>query len=458
MPKDEGAGVMISGFQSREFGFGLEMTAEDLRRVNEAREGQNYTDELAAKAVNKGSAAKPKLDHSPFVETFQYGASAEGYWTYDRMVLQVEDVVDCLKVLYPEYGFIFMFDHSCGHDRSQENGLNARRMKAGFGGKQPKMRNTIIREEEGYLGNHARTLQPGDVQEMVWPEFENDEDYDGTTGPYWMTAEERKANRKTVYGEVQHGVDKTVDELIRELFVDKNVRVKGLKARVQEEATKHGISLTKDVRTVLVKGWQGEPKGLLQVLWERGFIDQSKPRRYYSMKGTKDDANIIRPDSCLVKMMEACTDFEEEQTLLQKMVESMSDRPGQFSLDRSPKCHCELAGEGIEYAWGCSKNWYRNQTMSEKKGKKNFLALVQRSISREQLTTVRIRKFSRRARQYICAYRAMQCENNDNASLAIDPEMLPRVEKILKEFRAHRCALDFDHKFCKAVQDDDNNN
>ena len=52
----------------------------------------------------------------------------------------------------------------------------------------------------------------------------------------------------------------------------------------------------------------------------------------------------------------------------------------------------------------------------------------------------------------------MQCENNDNASLAIDPEMLPRVEKVLKEFRAHRCALDFDHKFCKAVQDEDNNN
>ena len=150
--------------------------------------------------------------------------------------------------------------------------------------------------------------------------------------------------------------------------------------------------------------------------------------------------------------------FEEEQTLLQKMVEKMSNRPGQFFLDRSPKCHCELAGEGIEYAWGCSKNWYRDQPMSEKKGKKNFIALVQRAISQEQLTTVRIRKFSRRARQYICAYRAMQHENNDNASLAIDPEMLPRVEKVLKEFRAHRCALDFDHKFCKAIQDEDNNN
>lgn len=31
MPKDDGAGVMISGFQSREFGFGLEMSVDDLR-------------------------------------------------------------------------------------------------------------------------------------------------------------------------------------------------------------------------------------------------------------------------------------------------------------------------------------------------------------------------------------------------------------------------------------------
>ena len=50
----------------------------------------------------------------------------------------------------------------------------------------------------------------------------------------------------------------------------------------------------------------------------------------------------------------------------------------------------------------------------------------------------------------------MKTNNNDN--LAIDPDMLPRVEKVLKEFRAHRCALDFDHKFCKAIQDEDNNN
>ena len=46
MPKDDGAGVMTSAFTCRELGWGLEMTEDELRRVNEAREGQNYTDEL----------------------------------------------------------------------------------------------------------------------------------------------------------------------------------------------------------------------------------------------------------------------------------------------------------------------------------------------------------------------------------------------------------------------------
>ena len=44
--------------------------------------------------------------------------------------------------------------------------------------------------------------------------------------------------------------------------------------------------------------------------------------------------------------------------------------------DRTPKCHCELAGEGIEYAWGCAKNHYHQQPLKHKKGKENFRQTV----------------------------------------------------------------------------------
>ncbi len=35
VPKDEGAGLMISAFQSCEFGFGMQLSPEELQKVNE---------------------------------------------------------------------------------------------------------------------------------------------------------------------------------------------------------------------------------------------------------------------------------------------------------------------------------------------------------------------------------------------------------------------------------------
>jgi hypothetical protein len=58
-------------------------------------------------------------------------------------------------------------------------------------------------------------------------------------------------------------------------------------------------------------------------------------------------------------------DFEEEESLLQSMWCSMG-----VIINRTPKCHCEFAGEGIEYSWGCSKNEYWGKPINEN-GKKN---------------------------------------------------------------------------------------
>ncbi len=44
---------------------------------------------------------KKQLISSPFIVEFEYGANLEGYWSYDHMVLQMEDCIDVLKLLYP---------------------------------------------------------------------------------------------------------------------------------------------------------------------------------------------------------------------------------------------------------------------------------------------------------------------------------------------------------------------
>ncbi len=76
--------------------------------------------------------------------------------------------MDCLKVLFPQFQYLFLFDHSCGHDRQREDGLNVENMSKNFGDKQSFMHNTLIKESHGYLGPYPKMHNPGDVQHMVF--------------------------------------------------------------------------------------------------------------------------------------------------------------------------------------------------------------------------------------------------------------------------------------------------
>ena len=129
-------------------------------------------------------------------------------------------------------------------------------------------------------------------------------------------------------------------------------------------------------------------------------------------------------------------------------------------IDRTPKCHCELAGEGVKYAWGCAKNHYRRQPLKDKRGKENFRQTVRKCFSRDILTIEWVRMFSQCARAYILAYHMIRQEQlTDSASTMTDlnSTVSPvKVEKVLKTFKTHRCAMDFDSTFCRAVFNGEN--
>ena len=90
----------------------------------------------------------------------------------------------------------------------------------------------------------------------------------------------------------------------------------------------------------------GKPKGMLQVLWERGHIDETHLKQY-TVNGKKDAYGVIDLSTSLKNIVASCTDFAEEESLLQ----SMGRRMG-VAIDRTPKCHAEITGEGIEYPLG----------------------------------------------------------------------------------------------------------
>jgi hypothetical protein len=438
LPKTDGFSLMLSALQSRETGFGVSVSRIQLDEINEARRSQNYVDVDAAIAIH-GTAAKNDLKDSPFVVYFELGANNEGYWTYNHMAVQFEDCVDCLKVIYPQFEFAFLFDHSQGHAKKLKNGLDAYSMNKGYGGAQPRMRESIIKEEDGYLGMNQRTLTVGDTQTFIFQPGDN--------GPFWMTVEERELNRHDRTLPPTPG-NQTRNKTIQELKIDLaalNVvlseRRKYRLAELQQIATNHNID-TKIQKTRVKKGWEGQPKGLLQVLWERGWIDEGQLEKYTMEPATDDDGEVLEgaEDWSLKCLMASCLDFAEEMTALQHVGSELG-----VSVIITPKFHAELAGEGIEYSWGVTKGVYRRKPLQSKRSKESFKGLVQQCTSRDILTTKTVRKLSRRARAYICAYYALyesKCMGDDIPTLT-----LPLIERLVKAFKTHRAAIDFDSGF-----------
>ena len=80
------------------------------------------------------NVGKEELKESPFIKYFEFGMDNEGYWGCSHMVTQLEDCVDCVKVMYPQFDFIFLFDHSSGHSKKRIGGLDASSMNKEFGG------------------------------------------------------------------------------------------------------------------------------------------------------------------------------------------------------------------------------------------------------------------------------------------------------------------------------------
>ena len=86
------------------------------------------------------------------------------------------------------------------------------------------------------------------------------------------------------------------------------------------------------------------------------------------------------------------------------------------TVDRTPKCHPELAGEGIEYAWGAAKLYYQKQPLKDKRNKSVYEELVKRSLSNQILSLQFMRQFSRRAHRYILAYRSLLSKRRDDTT------------------------------------------
>jgi hypothetical protein len=155
-----------------------------------------------------------------------------------------------------------------------------------------------------------------------------------------------------------------------------------------------------------------------------------------------DDAGLIVKEYSLGNLLEACTDFANEKTQLEYVCCCLG-----VKVVITTKYHAEYAGEGIEYSWGAAKAIYRRYPLYSKKGKGNFLGLVSKCISQDVLTTDLIRKFSRRARNYMLTYKSLEFVGDDGDRQNMNTISHSRIENLQKSVACHRAALDFDTGF-----------
>jgi len=454
--KGDGVGRMVSGMQSYAFGYGLSISDDDLMRINALRNGEMYADVEAASEL-QGDAAKKPLTGSPFSMLFDYGKGKGGYWGYRHMICQLEDCIDCLRILYPgtngdkfQFEFVFEFDHSAGHSKSRPDGLSASPLNIGYGGKQPKMRDTTITDAETELGDCIeRTLNVGDVQSFV---FQEDDPppiidlmapkADRVTGPPKWTA--------------KSAAELTVELKARGLFDLAVGKADEIKAKAQNV----GIALRKS-EAPIKEGYVGKAKGLKQIVWERGFWSAKELR---TKGAVKEEEMRLRLASCF--------DFATERSQMQWIAERIGVR-----VVMTPKAHPELAGQGIEYSWGYAKLCFRkiNTARSAKEKAQQLVANVlaaTSTVGAQSLNIERVRKFVRKARDYKVVYRehfkalqlmeeeaqdattngaetAAEKEERTQKIKAFRKHHYVKIEKQVRHVKAHRAAVDIDTKFIR---------
>jgi hypothetical protein len=108
----------------------------------------------------------------------------------------------------------------------------------------------------------------------------------------------------------------------------------------------------------------GESKGDAAHFMGDGWIDENNLAKY-TVSGRNNYLSVIDTDTRVKHLLRLCWDFEEEESLLQ----SQGGHLG-ITVDWMPKCHYELAVEGIDFSWGCAKSIYWQQRVSEKRKKK----------------------------------------------------------------------------------------
>jgi hypothetical protein len=141
--------------------------------------------------------------------------------------------------------------------------------------------------------------------------------------------------------------------------------------------------------------YPGEPKGIMQVLNERGLFNPALRLDCDNCqkKLSDDPGRHLRTDCCHRRVIATQPDFLAQRPAIQEVIENAG-----HLCDFYPKFHCEL--NYIEMFWGAAKRFARENCSYNAESLRQVVPLALDSVS-----LLMIRRFSRKSFRYMDAYR-----------------------------------------------------
>jgi hypothetical protein len=437
-PKDLGAALHISAFVNDCVGWAPRPSLEELAEINRRRYNTDFVAQEAA-GRHYGTTKKPDLKDEnlqAFTWIMRPGANRDGYWNLDQFVIQFENLADVCAVMYPNMKHLVSLDNSANHRGKRPGGLDIVKMNKGYGGAQCEMEETTIPENVRELGvetfeNGGRRLPPGSAQATSFQP--------GDEGPYYLKPEDRVYRQTIQYTGKMVSRKLRKNELITRLR-EFNSNLDRLDQRsfkaLQDLAASLRIPASEHIPEVVKgSGWEGQPKGMAQMLMERGLIDASRPIADYSKAYMKS-------------LLSSCSDFENELCLMEYVAEKYGWR-----VVFSAKGYCDVAGLGIEYNWAVAKNKIHRTPLSDRKGFENFDKVFRCAMSSETLNLRVVRGCARKCRNFMRAYLFLHSKKGDisaekatiidSLEVCVDQVSYSNLQKICKQIKTHRNVADF---------------
>ena len=129
-----------------------------------------------------------------------------------------------------------------------------------------------------------------------------------------------------------------------------------------------------------MESWVEKPRSMFDTAQKRGFLHLKDfhPDKFIE-KGTEDAQDHRRKETCLEFNLSQYYDFINQEIMIQQTIQELGSR-----LQRSPKYHCEIGGEGIKYCWRNAYMLYRRKPYSKRIKKSDFLKVIQEENDQQQ--------------------------------------------------------------------------